>query len=143
MQTSYELFAANGTTVLTYGCIALNFDLGLRRDFSWRFVVAYVTGSIIGSDFFSFYNLLVDMRHRRLIDSITHLKANGASVGTDGAGSSRYHALLQEFPDIIRAVGVLQSTVYSPSHPHHAWATCNFPSTAASTGSPSDRKIRV
>jgi len=28
-QTSYELFAANGTTVHTYGCITLLLDLGL------------------------------------------------------------------------------------------------------------------
>jgi hypothetical protein len=72
------------------------------------FVVADVTGPIIGSDFLSFYNLLVDMRHRRLIDSINNLNANGTSVRTDGgqirvlAGISRYHALFQDFPDIIR-----------------------------------------
>jgi hypothetical protein len=33
-QTSYELFAANGTTVCIYGCINLHLDLGLRRKFS-------------------------------------------------------------------------------------------------------------
>ena len=38
--SSYELFAANGTTVRTYGCITLLLDYGLRREvhgkFSWR-----------------------------------------------------------------------------------------------------------
>jgi len=29
-QTSYEMFAANGTTVHTSGCITLRLDLGLR-----------------------------------------------------------------------------------------------------------------
>jgi len=29
MQTTYELFAANGTTVHTYGCINLHLNLGL------------------------------------------------------------------------------------------------------------------
>jgi hypothetical protein len=33
-QTSYELFAANGTIVRTYGCITLRLDLCLRREFS-------------------------------------------------------------------------------------------------------------
>jgi hypothetical protein len=61
MQTSYELSAENGTTVHTYGCITLNLDLGPRRDFTCRFVFADVRGSIIGSDFLSFYNLLVDI----------------------------------------------------------------------------------
>ena len=52
--TSYELFAANGSTVHTDGCIALRLDLGLRREFSWRFVIAGVTAPIIGSDFLCF-----------------------------------------------------------------------------------------
>jgi hypothetical protein len=70
------------------------------------------------------------MRHRRLIDSITHLKANDTSVGTDGgqirvfAGSSRYPELLQEFPDIIRPSGIpgnpgtLQSITSAPRLGH-------------------------
>ena len=55
-QTTHELFAANGTTVHTYCCITLRLDLGLRREFSWRFVAADVTELIIGYDFLSFYN---------------------------------------------------------------------------------------
>jgi len=112
-QTSYESFAANDTTVHTYGCITLRLDFGLRRELSWRFVVAYVTGPIIGSDFLYFYNLLVDIRHRRLIDNITNLTVNGASVETYGghikvlAGSSRYHKLLKDFSDVIRPAGIL------------------------------------
>jgi len=78
-QTSYEMFAANVTTNHTYGCISLRLVFGLGRDFSWRFVFADVTGPILGLDFLCFYNLLVDMRHRRLID-ITNLTVNGASV---------------------------------------------------------------
>ena len=120
-QTSYELFAANGTTVHTYGCITLRLDFGLRREFSWRFVVADITGPIIGSDFLCFYNLLLDMRHRRFID-ITNLTVNGASVGTYGGhtkvlvGSSRYHALLQDFPDVIRPAGILRELRHSTVH---------------------------
>ena len=32
--SSYGLFAANGATVRTYGCINLRLDFGLRREFS-------------------------------------------------------------------------------------------------------------
>ena len=118
--SSYDLFAANGTTVHTYGCISLRLDLGLRREFSWRFVIADVT-AIIGSNFLCFYNLLVDMRNRRLID-ITKLTVNGASAGTYGghikvlAGNSRYHALLQAFPYIIRPAGVPREPRHSTVH---------------------------
>ena len=68
---SYWLFAANGTTVRTYGFINLRVDFGLRQEFSWRYLVADVTGPIIGSDFLSFYNLLVEVRRRSLIDITT------------------------------------------------------------------------
>lgn len=46
--------------------------------------VADVTGPITGSDLLCFYNLRVDMTHERLIDNITNLTVNGASVGTYG-----------------------------------------------------------
>jgi len=97
-QTSYELFTANGTTVHIYGCITRRLDFDLRREFSWRFVTD-IMEPIIGWDFLCFYNLLVDMRHQRLID-ITNLTVNSASTGMYGvhikvfAGSSRYHTLL-------------------------------------------------
>jgi hypothetical protein len=41
-RTSYDLFAANGTPIPTYGWHTLTINLGLRRDFTWRFVVADV-----------------------------------------------------------------------------------------------------
>ena len=58
----------------------MRLDYSLRREFPWRFVFEDVTGPIIGSDFLSFYNLLVVVRHRRLID-ITTLTFNGDPVG--------------------------------------------------------------
>jgi hypothetical protein len=76
-------------------------DFGLRREYSWHFVIADVTAPIIGSDFLCFYKLLVDMRNRRLIDSITKFTVNGASAEMYSghmkvlAGNSRSHALLQ------------------------------------------------
>ena len=45
--SSYELFAANVTTVRKYGCITLRQDYTLRREFSWRFVVADLNGQLI------------------------------------------------------------------------------------------------
>jgi hypothetical protein len=90
-----------------YGCIPLLLHLGLRRKFLWSLVVADVTVSIIGSDFHSFYNILVKLPHRRLVNIITNFTVNGTSVRKHGcqikvfAWSSRYHAVLQDFPDIM------------------------------------------
>ncbi|KAA5634984.1 hypothetical protein F3G58_34850, partial [Pseudomonas aeruginosa] len=68
-KTSYQISAANGTVIDTYGYTQLNVNLGSRRNFPWRFVVADVTKAIIGVDFLSHYRLIVDVSQQRLIDS--------------------------------------------------------------------------
>lgn len=59
---NYDLCAANGSKIKTYGFLTLNLNLGLRRDFPWRFIVADVDLPIIGSDFLAHYHLLPDCR---------------------------------------------------------------------------------
>jgi hypothetical protein len=44
---NYDLCATNGTTIPTYGWLPLSLNLGLRRDFAWRFVVANVKQPLI------------------------------------------------------------------------------------------------
>lgn len=112
-KTDYQLFAANGTIIPTYGWAQLQLNLGLRRVFNWRFVVADVSKPIIGVDFLSFYNLLVDVRRQRLIDSLTSLSTVApACKATEGissikvvAGDSKYHDILREFTEITRPAG--------------------------------------
>ncbi|XP_050340598.1 uncharacterized protein LOC126767018, partial [Bactrocera neohumeralis] len=72
---NYNLTAANGSTINTYGCITLTLNLGLRRNFTWRFVVADITKPIIGADFLAHFGILPDLKNSCLIDSITGLKA--------------------------------------------------------------------
>jgi hypothetical protein len=55
-RVNYDLFAANGTTIPTYGWISLSLNLGLRRDFTLRFVVADVQIPIIGADLLASYS---------------------------------------------------------------------------------------
>lgn len=69
---STKLFAANGSSISTYGTQIVTVDLGLRRAFTWSFIVAEVTQAIIGADFIHHYGLLVNLRQSRLIDSMTH-----------------------------------------------------------------------
>ena len=77
-RVNYDLYAANGSTIATYGWTHINVDFGLRRDFVWRFVLADVP--IIGVDFLSFNNLLVDCRNNRLFDGTTLLSMLGLTV---------------------------------------------------------------
>lgn len=104
----YELYAANGSRIATYGTIGLNLNLSLRRDFPWRFIVADIDMPIIGMDFLAYYNLLIDPRHRRIIDGTTLLYAVGQTASHEIAsiktimGETKYHQLLAEYPDLTR-----------------------------------------
>ncbi|XP_018359737.1 PREDICTED: uncharacterized protein LOC108758981 [Trachymyrmex cornetzi] len=62
--TPYQLYAANGTLIPTYGTVALQPELGLRRAFPWRFAVANTTQPILGADFLVHYSLLPDMEKK-------------------------------------------------------------------------------
>ncbi|XP_076299903.1 uncharacterized protein LOC143218556 [Lasioglossum baleicum] len=102
------MFATNGSIISTYGVRTINLDLGLRRAFQWRFVVADVSKPIIGADFLSHYGLLVDLKNHRLLDLLTSLSTTGRraegkipSVKTI-LGNSPYQRLLARFPDIVR-----------------------------------------
>jgi hypothetical protein len=70
-RTDYTLYAANRTTIPTYGWTPQSLNLGLRREFTWRFVIADVQLPIIGVDLLSHYGLLVDCRNNRLLDGVT------------------------------------------------------------------------
>ncbi|XP_025837011.1 uncharacterized protein LOC112906659 [Agrilus planipennis] len=121
-KSNYELSAANGTIIATYGTLTLTLDLGLRRQFTWRFVVADVSKPIIGADFLSHFGLLVDMKNKRLLDSTTHLTSQGKviecklpSIKTV-SGSSPFHDLLQQFPGTTRPGGTPRIAAHSTKH---------------------------
>ena len=60
------LVLANNTTIKTYGISKRVVDVGLKRDYTWNFIVADVQKPIIGADFLIHYSLLVDLRSRCL-----------------------------------------------------------------------------
>ena len=70
----FTLQAVNNTAITTYGCKSLSLDLGLRRTFCWVFIIADVQNPILGADFLRNYSLLVDMKHSKLLDSLTQLR---------------------------------------------------------------------
>lgn len=118
----YELFAANGTRIQTFGIVTLQPNLGFRREFPWRFIVAEVAQPILGADFLAYYHLLPDIKKKKLIDGKTGLCVSGtthnAPVTTVKAikGDTRYHRLIMEFPGITRPEGVSQPTKHNTEH---------------------------
>lgn len=109
-----QLYAANNTCIKTYGQKVLSVSLGLRRQFEFPFIIADVTKPIIGADFLAYFNLLVDLKNSKLIDSITNLKTKGSlehvssneinitTVSKDRSFycHSTYEKLIKEFHDL-------------------------------------------
>ncbi|GBN12077.1 Transposon Ty3-I Gag-Pol polyprotein [Araneus ventricosus] len=101
-----ELYAANGSRISTYGTIKLELDFGLRRSFIWSFLVADVSDPIIGADFLERFELLIDVRNRRLLDGRTSLFVKGTLKQTNSLGltlvvnNSPFHSILLKYPNL-------------------------------------------
>jgi len=121
-RTDYTLYAANGTTIPTYGWTSRSLNLGLRRDFTWRFVIADVGLPIIGVDLISHYGLLVDCRNNRLLDGVTSLSTPGLVAPPSVpsvkiiAGGTPPDSLLEEFPGLTKPAGCHREVQHNTAH---------------------------
>lgn len=122
IKSNYVLNAANDTKINTYGYLPLTLNIGLRRRFTWRFIIADVATPILGSDFLAHYHLLPDCANKKLRDDITGLSTpcssanvNQASVKSISAAVSKCF-LLSEFPEITRPAGTPRETRHSTQH---------------------------
>lgn len=118
-----QLFAANDSKICTYGSKLLNVDLGLRRDFTWKFLMANVPIPIIGADFLQNFDLLIDLKRRKLIDNVTKLTQPGIiSKSPDYfsvkliSGNSIYHQILAEFPELTKLSSRVQPVKHNTVH---------------------------
>ncbi|XP_015111521.1 uncharacterized protein LOC107037474 [Diachasma alloeum] len=122
--SGYKLFAVNGTLIDTYGYVSISPNLGLRRDFTWRFIEADVSKPIIGADFLHHFNLLPDLRNGAIIDSATGLQSHGQSARFRATSvklleiteDSPYASILKEFPAITKPGGLLRKAEHSTVH---------------------------
>lgn len=100
------LEAANGTAISSYGTrtISLSFD---GRHVPWDFVIARVTQPLIGADFLCAYNLMVDVKGQRLVDTTTFSsfplkRTTGRALGVHNVSPAEAHSvLLAEFPELL------------------------------------------
>ncbi|BHF64898.1 hypothetical protein SprV_0200790600 [Sparganum proliferum] len=105
-----HLQAANCFPISTFGSRSLTLNIGLRRSFSWIFVIADVPHAILGSDFLSEVDLLVDCRRSYLLDRTTGLSVRGLTPFNDSCNLSvldtgiacPYRDLLLQHPNIIK-----------------------------------------
>ena len=116
------LRAANGSPIKTYGQRSLTIDIGLRRTFTWVFIIADVSTAILGADFLHHFNLQVDMRQHALVDLMTTLQVTG--VTTDATVESpspltehpAVNLVLNQFPGLTQSIAQPQPTKHSTVH---------------------------
>ncbi|XP_060665714.1 uncharacterized protein LOC132798002 [Drosophila nasuta] len=81
------LYAANQSTIKTYGNCTLQLDLALHRSFTWPFIIADVQTPIIGADFLAAHHLLVDVSEQRLLDNSKSTPHHGTTDPSHDSGS--------------------------------------------------------
>ncbi|BHF75676.1 hypothetical protein SprV_0501877200 [Sparganum proliferum] len=105
-RSSFCLTAANNSSIPTFGQRFITLDLGLRRIFRWIFIITDASVALIGADFLAHFNLLVDLKNRRLVDCITDLHARCKSDVNPCVNPPTlmpisdcpFHLLLRQFP---------------------------------------------
>ncbi|GFY54718.1 retrovirus-related Pol polyprotein from transposon 412 [Trichonephila inaurata madagascariensis] len=106
----FELFASNDSTIKFYGQKLLKLVLNLLRSFPWNFIIADVNTAIIGPYFLNKYELIIDIKNKRLIDPLKKLSTKGErftgsepQIQTLAASlDSEYSAILRDFADLTR-----------------------------------------
>ncbi|UYV67926.1 hypothetical protein LAZ67_5002520 [Cordylochernes scorpioides] len=72
--TKSTLTAANNSLMKTYVERFLNLDIGLCRDFKWRFIIADTNKAILGADVMKHFGINPDIKGKFMIDSLTKLR---------------------------------------------------------------------
>lgn len=118
-----ELFAANGTRIATFGSRTLDLNLGLRRKFKWKFIIADTNRSILGAGFLRHYGLSVHLKTRESVDENTKTRrvanistAHFERISTIGK-ESEFAELLEEFIDITKPMPRVE--IKNPQGSHH------------------------
>ena len=123
-QLGFQLQAANNSTISTYGTRSLTLDFNLRRSLPWIFTIADVRHAILGADFLRHYQLLIDMKHKRLVHSITRLEIRGIisphiplkPIWQIVSPSTPINKLLAKYPSITHPSSLNRPIKHSVTH---------------------------
>ncbi|GFU85616.1 retrovirus-related Pol polyprotein from transposon opus [Trichonephila clavipes] len=121
-QSNFSLFAANNTKIPAYGMVRKELNLGLRRPFIWTFIITDVSSPIVGADFLKHFNLLIDLKKKRLVDVETALFTScifsnivQPSILTVDANIS-FKNILSEYPDLSNPSLISKSASHGTVH---------------------------
>ncbi|GFU51435.1 transposon Ty3-G gap-Pol polyprotein [Trichonephila clavipes] len=121
-QSNFSLFAANNTKIPAYGMVRKELNLGLRRPFIWTFIIADVSSPIIRADFLKHFNLLIDLKKKRLVGVETSLftpcvfsNIVQPSILTVDANIN-FKNILSEYPDLSNPSLISKSASHGTVH---------------------------
>ncbi|GFS59094.1 retrovirus-related Pol polyprotein from transposon opus [Trichonephila clavipes] len=121
-QSNFSLFAANNTKIPAYGMVRKELNLGLRRPFIWTFIIADVSSPIIGADFLKHFNLLIDLKKKKvggcgnsLFTSCVFSNIVQPSILTVDANIS-FKNILSEYPDLSNPSLISKSASHGTVH---------------------------
>lgn len=118
----FSLHAANGSEIKTYSTKFITTDLGLRRRFTWNFLVSDVSHAIIGADFLAHFGLLIDMKNKNLIDVKTNMRSCGELTKADVhtittvSWNHPFHELLKQYREITLPATMQAKTEHDVTH---------------------------
>ena len=117
----FKLYAANGSAIATFGYKQKTVDFGLRRKLTWTFVQAKINYNIIGADFLRHFNLIVDVKNKRLLDAGTQLFTGLRPITTSAPsvycmGTSAFSTILREFPNVAKPINTIKHITHGVFH---------------------------
>lgn len=116
------LYAANGTKIPVFKRQTLQLELNLRRSFEWTFYVAAVSQPILGADFLTHFDLLIDIKNRKLIDPLTSVSTKTKAAAGDSTklsainADSQFAALLKTFPTLTQPYSATRPVKHHVTH---------------------------
>ena len=116
------LRAVNNHKIPTYGSQTIKIDLGLRRTFSWDFIVSDVNMAILGLDFLRRFKLNVIPHENKLRDSETGLYTTGVLTNscicsiTNDTNDKRVKKLLNKYKKITEDFSQLDVVTHNHVH---------------------------
>lgn len=101
------LYAANGTTINTYGSRNVSLQIG-DSTYPTRLVIADVNRPILGADFLRQNDLLVDIKGRRLVHASTYSStlctvncSPALNLAPVDRSCNKFRRVIEEFPEIL------------------------------------------
>ena len=120
-----HLFAANSTPITTYGTKQFNVSLHPRFSYPFEFVLADTPYCILGLDFLTTYNFVLDPKAKHLIDVPNHHQYTLDPVACDPvrifilSPIDPVGDLLHQFPDLLQPISVVKPVKHSIVHHIH------------------------